>query len=120
MCESISKKTILHRSSQEEAGMLKKDGEEAHAAWKDRIERNPNILFGKPVVKGTRLAVDLMFDTRRYQGMLRLCGSNTAPVLFIEQWNVRFLADENIPRRVVDLILTFDRDFGQLVYEKSS
>jgi predicted nuclease of predicted toxin-antitoxin system len=67
--------------------------------------------------------------------------------------NVRFLADENIPRRVVDLIsekgydvlwikkiapkssddrilsmaeadgriiLTFDRDFGQLVYEKSS
>jgi uncharacterized protein (DUF433 family) len=62
MCESISKKTILHRSSQEEAGMLKKDGEEAHAVWKDRIERNPNILFGKPVVKGTRLAVDLIID----------------------------------------------------------
>ena len=47
MCESISKKTI---------------GEEAHAVWKDRIERNPNILFGKPVVKGTRLAVDLIID----------------------------------------------------------
>jgi uncharacterized protein (DUF433 family) len=36
--------------------------ENSNAAWKERIERNPDILFGKPVIKGTRLAVDLIID----------------------------------------------------------
>jgi uncharacterized protein (DUF433 family) len=63
MCEPISKKTFMHLTSHEvEAGVLKKDGEDVQAVWKDHIERNPNILFGKPVVKGTRLAVDLIID----------------------------------------------------------
>ena len=30
--------------------------------WKDRIELNPEILVGKPVVKGTRLAVEFVID----------------------------------------------------------
>jgi uncharacterized protein (DUF433 family) len=30
--------------------------------WQERIELNPNILAGKPVVKGTRLAVEFVLD----------------------------------------------------------
>jgi uncharacterized protein (DUF433 family) len=63
MCEPISKKIPLHCTSQEEdAGIMKREGKVAHDAWNDRIESNPNILFGKPVVKGTRLAVDLIIE----------------------------------------------------------
>ncbi len=28
--------------------------------WQDRIELNPKVLTGKPVVKGTRLAVEFV------------------------------------------------------------
>ena len=31
-------------------------------SWKDRIVLDPKILVGKPVVKGTRLAVDFVID----------------------------------------------------------
>lgn len=30
--------------------------------WKERIILDPNILTGKPVVKGTRLAVEFIVD----------------------------------------------------------
>jgi uncharacterized protein (DUF433 family) len=30
--------------------------------WRTRIEINPEILVGKPVVKGTRLSVELVLD----------------------------------------------------------
>jgi uncharacterized protein (DUF433 family) len=30
--------------------------------WKERIEINPEILVGKPVIKGTRLAVEFIID----------------------------------------------------------
>lgn len=30
--------------------------------WEERIELNPKVLTGKPVVKGTRLAVELIVD----------------------------------------------------------
>jgi uncharacterized protein (DUF433 family) len=30
--------------------------------WQDRIEVNPNVLVGKPVVKGSRLAVEFILD----------------------------------------------------------
>lgn len=30
--------------------------------WKERIELNPEVLAGKPVVKGTRLAVEFIVD----------------------------------------------------------
>jgi uncharacterized protein (DUF433 family) len=30
--------------------------------WRDRIEVNPEVLVGKPVVRGTRLAVELILD----------------------------------------------------------
>ena len=31
-------------------------------SWDQRIELNPQILAGKPVIKGTRLAVELIVD----------------------------------------------------------
>ena len=31
-------------------------------SWDERIELNPEILAGKPVIKGTRLAVELIVD----------------------------------------------------------
>lgn len=30
--------------------------------WKERIELNPAILTGKPIIKGTRLAVEFVID----------------------------------------------------------
>ena len=30
--------------------------------WKDRIETNPEVLSGKPVVAGTRIAVELVVE----------------------------------------------------------
>ena len=30
--------------------------------WKDRIETNPEVLSGKPVVSGTRIAVELVVE----------------------------------------------------------
>jgi uncharacterized protein (DUF433 family) len=30
--------------------------------WQDRIEVNPKILLGKPVIKGTRLAVEFILE----------------------------------------------------------
>jgi uncharacterized protein (DUF433 family) len=32
------------------------------AGWEERIEINPRILVGKPVVKGTRLAVEFIIE----------------------------------------------------------
>lgn len=30
--------------------------------WEERIELNPDVLAGKPVVKGTRLAVEFIVE----------------------------------------------------------
>ncbi len=30
--------------------------------WRTRIELNPDILVGKPIIKGTRLSVDFVLD----------------------------------------------------------
>jgi len=32
----------------------------------NRIERNPEIMVGKPVIKGTRLPVDLLLEKMAY------------------------------------------------------
>lgn len=30
--------------------------------WKEHIESNPKVMFGKPVIKGTRIPVDLILE----------------------------------------------------------
>lgn len=30
--------------------------------WQDRITVNPDILVGKPIIKGTRISVELILD----------------------------------------------------------
>jgi len=30
--------------------------------WKEHITSNPKIMFGKPVIKGTRIPVDLILE----------------------------------------------------------
>lgn len=30
--------------------------------WQERIEINPEVLTGKPIIKGTRLAVEFIID----------------------------------------------------------
>jgi uncharacterized protein (DUF433 family) len=37
-----------------------------HSIYRDHIESNPKILAGKPVVKGTRIAVDLVLEELAY------------------------------------------------------
>ncbi|MDZ4782764.1 MAG: DUF433 domain-containing protein, partial [Planctomycetia bacterium] len=37
-------------------------GKECPMNWRDHIVSDPEILVGKPVVKGTRLSVDLILD----------------------------------------------------------
>ena len=31
-------------------------------AWQDRITIDPNVLVGKPIVKGTRISVEFVID----------------------------------------------------------
>ena len=31
-------------------------------AWRERIEINPKILVGKPIIKGTRISVELVIE----------------------------------------------------------
>jgi len=31
-------------------------------AWQDRIAIDPNVLVGKPIVKGTRISVEFVID----------------------------------------------------------
>jgi uncharacterized protein (DUF433 family) len=37
------------------------------ATYRERIVRDPNILVGKPTVKGTRLSVDLVLQILAYE-----------------------------------------------------
>lgn len=30
--------------------------------WREKIEMNPKVLYGKPVIKGTRIGVDLIIE----------------------------------------------------------
>ena len=30
--------------------------------WRNHIEQNPEILYGKPIIKGTRIPVDLVTE----------------------------------------------------------
>jgi uncharacterized protein (DUF433 family) len=31
-------------------------------AWRDRITIDPNVLVGKPIIKGTRISVEFVID----------------------------------------------------------
>ncbi len=68
--------------------------------WQDRIVVDPNILVGKPVVRGTRLAVEFIIDLlaqgwaeaeilRNYPGLqpedIRACLSYASNTLKIER-----------------------------------
>lgn len=68
--------------------------------WKDRIVIDPHILVGKPVVKGTRLAVEFIVDLlaqgwpeseilRNYPGLthedIQACLSYASALLRIEK-----------------------------------
>jgi len=35
---------------------------EEQSMWQERIEINPAIVVGKPIIRGTRLAVELLVD----------------------------------------------------------
>jgi uncharacterized protein (DUF433 family) len=51
--------------------------------WQERIELAPNIVSGKPVVKGTRLAVEFIVDLLA-QGWSKEAILNNYPGLTLE------------------------------------
>lgn len=68
--------------------------------WQERIVTDPNILVGKPVIKGTRLAVEFIVDLlaqgwseaqilRNYPGLttedIRACLSYASAALHAER-----------------------------------
>ena len=59
--------------------------------WQEGIELNPNILAGKPVVKGTRLAVEFIVDLLA-QGWSEEAILNNYPGLTPEGHVMRILA----------------------------
>lgn len=42
--------------------------------WRGYIDRDPEILLGKPVVKGTRLSVELILEKLASQGVDEILG----------------------------------------------
>ena len=44
--------------------------------WQSRIILNPNILVGKPIIKGTRLAVEFIIDLLAYGSLIFEIGQN--------------------------------------------
>lgn len=45
------------------------DPKEYTRLWKDRIVSHPQILAGKPIIKGTRLSVEFVLDELRRDGV---------------------------------------------------
>jgi uncharacterized protein (DUF433 family) len=43
-------------------GQERQEGRRQLMTWQERIVIDPEILVGKPVIKGTRLAVDFIID----------------------------------------------------------
>lgn len=41
--------------------------------WREHIERNPDIMYGKPVLKGTRIPVDLITEKLSMGKRSRTC-----------------------------------------------
>ena len=46
--------------------------------WRSRIVANPEVLVGKPVIKGTRISVELVMD---------LLAAGYAPKQIVEQYD---------------------------------
>jgi uncharacterized protein (DUF433 family) len=43
-------------------GVIRGERKEKEMEWQDRISVDPKVLVGKPVVKGTRIAVEFVVD----------------------------------------------------------
>ena len=40
--------------------MMDNDGVDDLNAWRERLDMNPHVIVGKPVIRGTRLSVELI------------------------------------------------------------
>jgi len=54
----LATKYRLHRVERDVMAKVKED----RLDWENRIVIDPEILLGKPIIKGTRLAVDFVID----------------------------------------------------------
>ena len=98
--------------------------------WEERISVDPKILVGKPVIKGTRLAVEFIMDLlaqgwshgeilKNYPGITddditaclsyaseRLKSERIYPLDFLKAAWVQIIANENFPEAAVSLLLS--------------
>ncbi len=65
--------------------------------WQDRITVDPNVMFGKPVIKGTRIPVELILEKlangETYDQLLksypRIKKEDISACLFYAQYSIK-------------------------------
>lgn len=77
--------------------------------WKDRIEINPLILSGKPLVRGTRLAVEFVVDLKANDWTDQQILENYPGVTLADISACLHDAAETLKSERVDLTATIDQ-----------
>ena len=71
--------------------------------WQEYIHSDPEILTGKPVIRGTRLSIDFIFD------------------LFASGWTEKEVLENysSLTKEALQAVFSFslDRDYGEFVYK---
>ena len=68
-----------------------------HLHWQDRIITDPKIMFGKPVIRGTRIPVELILEklgngetiAELLQAYPRITAADVSACLFFAQHSVK-------------------------------
>ncbi|NCR02218.1 MAG: DUF433 domain-containing protein [Microcystis aeruginosa L211-11] len=82
--------------------------------WETRITLNPDILVGKPIIKGTRIAVEFIIDLLAQGWGIDEILRNY-PGITVEDIQA-CLSYASVMQAENRILLTFDQDFGELAF----